>query len=398
MGVFTGTLGYVTIAILVVAALAIMGLMFVAIYLGKRERKEDEGYDLAAEYGVKGEKKDTSSNIEKAIFGQEAITEEIKPEAIAAEPEKEEIKPEPIKEEKPIEAAEPESIAETQPIKDTITSEPVKEPEPAKAADKAELDKDEAKPAPAKKEEVKPAKEEKREPIKEAEKAEEVKPIPEKKKEEKKPEPDKKPVKPDAAAKKTVKKKPDNWSNYDGAYDGYYYDPEDACYYAGEAPTALLKQKNAAKEAEFAEANKKTGAKKIIKKIAPPSAALTTPKHDRKPPKKAEGFDESVIYGKYVIESENGEYYFTLYSNKEENLFESKNYSSEEFARKAIARFKSQVLVGTFVVKPNGDKFHFVLTRKGSVNEGNNFKSIIDANKNIQDVKYYATTDIIRVQ
>ncbi|UKI21322.1 MAG: hypothetical protein L6V83_07245 [Christensenella sp.] len=119
------------------------------------------------------------------------------------------------------------------------------------------------------------------------------------------------------AAKKVVKKKPDDWSKYDGTYEGYYYDPEDACYYEG-TPSPALAKKLAAKEAELEALNANKDKKVIIKKIAPPFAALKTPKNARKAPQKVAGFDESVIYGKYIIEhvdKEDGtqEYFSTLY-------------------------------------------------------------------------------------
>jgi len=197
--------------------------------------------------------------------------------------------------------------------------------------------------------------------------------------------------------KKIVKKKPEDWSKYDGEYEGYYYDPEDACYYEGK-PSAALAKKLEAKKAEIEAQNLKNGKKVVIKKVAPPFATLKTPKHARKDPAPYAGFDESKIYGKYVIENEDGEYYYSLYSNTGERLYESGNYSSLDFCKKAIDRFKSHAIVGTYTIEADGDKFCAVIKRKTYVHKGDGRSTFAEAEKHMNQIKDFAQTDIIREQ
>lgn len=204
------------------------------------------------------------------------------------------------------------------------------------------------------------------------------------------------------AAKKVVKKKPDDWSKYDGTYEGYYYDPEDACYYEG-TPSPTLAKKLAAKEAEIEALNANKDKKVIIKKVAPPFAALKTPKNARKEPQKVAGFDESVIYGKYIIEhvdKEDGtqEYFYTLYDASGNDIYESSNYTTKEYCERAINRFKSHALIGTFTIEAADGKFFFVLKRKTYVHKGAPQNTFEDANARMKEIKSFAQTDIIREQ
>lgn len=204
------------------------------------------------------------------------------------------------------------------------------------------------------------------------------------------------------AAKKVVKKKPDDWSKYDGTYEGYYYDPEDACYYEG-TPSPALAKKLAAKEAELEALNANKDKKVIIKKIAPPFAALKTPKNARKAPQKVAGFDESVIYGKYIIEhvdKEDGtqEYFYTLYDASGNDIYESSNYTTKEYCERAINRFKSHAIIGTYTIEAADGKFFFVLKRKTYVHKGAPQNTFEDANARMKEIKSFAQTDIIREQ
>ncbi len=206
----------------------------------------------------------------------------------------------------------------------------------------------------------------------------------------------KKPVKP-KKSKKVVKKKEDDWSNYDGDYEGYYYDPEDGCYYEGEAPEEL-RDKIAAHRAKLEEEEKKTGKKIIIQKIKPPFATLDTPKHPRQKPAAVDGFDEAVIYGKFVIEHVGDEYFYTLYNNKEVPLYLSGNYSTLEYCERAVKRFKTHVLVGAFHIDEEDGKFRFILSRKSYSHKGDLHDTRFEAEKQLDEAKSFATTDIIRIQ
>lgn len=340
MGMFEGVTGILVIVFIVIAVVLIATVVALSIIRGSKEEREEKKKAEAA-----AKKKADNAVVETPAV--EPAKEEVKPEPVI-EPVKEEIKPEPVIE--PVkEEVKPEPVVE--PVKEEVQPEPVVEPV---------------------KEEVQP------EPV--------VEPIKEVKKGVDKPN-----------APKKVVKKPDDWSKYDGEYEGFYYDPEDACYYEGK-PNAATAKKLAAKKAELDAANAKTGKKVVIKKIAPPFATLKTPKHPRQEPVAVAGFDEAAIYGKYVIEHVGDEYFYTLYSNDNKTLYESGNYASLEYCKSAIQRFKTHALVGVFTIEEKEGKFNFVLKRKSYSHRGSAQNSIADAEKHGKDVKYFAQTDIVREQ
>ena len=314
-----------------------------------------------------------------------------------AEEPKEEPKPEPQPEPEPEPQPEPEPEPQPEP-------EPVKEPEPEPQPEPV---KEEPKEEPKKEEppKVEAAPEEKKEA-----KPEDVTPPAPKKEEPKEEEPlpeDDAPKAEDAghkkagvvkpATKKVVKKKPDDWSKYEGDYEGYYYDPEDACYYEG-TPSPALAKKLEEKRKELEAQNAKGDKKVVIKKVAPPFATLKTPKHERKAPKAVAGFDESVIYGKYVIEHTGGEYYYTLYDSANKALYTSGNYSSLEYCKRAITRFKTHVLVGTYTTESVDGKFCCVIKRKTYTHRVDPVATFDEAEALKKQIKSFAQTDIIREQ
>lgn len=180
-----------------------------------------------------------------------------------------------------------------------------------------------------------------------------------------------------------------DWSNYDGEYDGYYYDPIDACYYEGKPPVYVQKMYLPPVET-------------IVRKIKSPAAPLSDkPLAKRAPIKKKEGggLDVAIIYGQYVIEhNEEGEYFFTLYDNKDNLLYESFNYANEQYCRDAVKRFKKHVLVGQFSVEGEQGSYHFVLVRKINTYLGPKKETRVDAEDSIKQLKYYAQTDVVRAQ
>lgn len=208
----------------------------------------------------------------------------------------------------------------------------------------------------------------------------------------------------DAMPEPEPEPKVEDWSKYEGHFDGTYYDPEDACYYEGEPPEELV-EILALKRQEWEAAQKKDKKKVVVKKVVAPFLSLKTPKHDRTAPEAYTGaFDESIIYGKYVIEHapniETGEeeYYYTLYAPWDTLLYSSSNYSSLEYCRRAIVRFQTHVLVGEFSVVSMDRKYAFVLSRKTYVHAGDPQKTYDAAAKLISKIKSYAHTDIIREQ
>lgn len=411
LGPLDGAAALIVIVVAIVAALALVAVFVVNIVKAVKERndqKEDQTEnEFFAEYGVTGEELRLNQKI--AQKRQELLgllrNKKVKT-AKTAEP----VSEQPIVQDEPVVTEEP--VAEEQePTPEPVVQEEVKE-EPASVEEPV---KEEVKEEPVQEPIVEPVKEE---PIKEEPKAEPVQepvaeepvkePIPEpvvqeEVKEEPAPveEPKKQGVaKP--AAKKVVKKKPDDWSKYDGTYEGYYYDPEDACYYEG-TPSAALAKKLAAKEAELEALNANKDKKVVIKKVAPPFAALKTPKNKRQAPKPVAGFDEAVIYGKYVIEhvdKEDGtqEWFYTLYDASGNNIYESSNYTTQAYCERAINRFKSHAIIGTYTIEAADGKFFFVLKRKTYVHKGSPQNTFEEANSHMREIKNFAQTDIVRVQ
>lgn len=374
LGPLEGYSALIVIIVLVLALAALVAVLVVSIIKALKERK-DQKEDKAenefySEYGVNAEEMRLNQKLARlrgevhdAMRGKKrAKTEEPAPQDNFADTVFDNAKDEPA----PVEEVKEEP-------KEEPTPEPVQEPAPE--------------PIPE------PAPEPVAEPVQE--------PVPEPTPEPVVEEPKKQGVA-QPAAKKVVKKKPDDWSKYDGTYEGYYYDPEDACYYEG-TPSPALAKKLAAKEAELEALNANKDKKVIIKKVAPPFAALKTPKNARKEPQKVAGFDESVIYGKYIIEhvdKEDGtqEYFYTLYDASGNDIYESSNYTTKEYCERAINRFKSHALIGTFTIEAADGKFFFVLKRKTYVHKGAPQNTFEDANARMKEIKSYAQTDIIREQ
>lgn len=408
LGPLDGAAALIVIVVAIVAALALVAVFVVNIVKAVKERndkKEDQAEnEFFAEYGVTGEELRLNQKI--AQKRQELLgllrKKKVKT-AKTAEP-----IPEPVVQDEPVVTEEP--IAEEpvqEPVPEPVVQEEVKEePAPVEESVKEEPVKEEVKVEPVQEPVVEPVKEE---AIKEEPKVEPVQePIPEPVVQEEvkqEPAPVEEPKKQGVAkpaAKKVVKKKPDDWSKYDGTYEGYYYDPEDACYYEG-TPSAALAKKLAAKEAELEALNANKDKKVVIKKVAPPFAALKTPKNKRQAPKPVAGFDEAVIYGKYVIEhvdKEDGtqEWFYTLYDASGNNIYESSNYTTQAYCERAINRFKSHAIIGTYTIEAADGKFFFVLKRKTYVHKGSPQNTFEEANSHMREIKNFAQTDIVRVQ
>lgn len=411
LGPLDGAAALIVIVVAIVAALALVAVFVVNIVKAVKERndkKEDQAEnEFFAEYGVTGEELRLNQKI--AQKRQELLgllrKKKVKT-ANTAEP-----IPEPVVQDEPVVTEEPTEEPVQEPVPEPVVQEEVKEaPAPVEEPVKEEPVKEEVKVEPVQEPVVEPVKEE---PIKEEPKVEPVQepaqePIPEPVVQEEvkqEPAPVEEPKKQGVAkpaAKKVVKKKPDDWSKYDGTYEGYYYDPEDACYYEG-TPSAALAKKLAAKEAELEALNANKDKKVVIKKVAPPFAALKTPKNKRQAPKPVAGFDEAVIYGKYVIEhvdKEDGtqEWFYTLYDASGNNIYESSNYTTQAYCERAINRFKSHAIIGTYTIEAADGKFFFVLKRKTYVHKGSPQNTFEEANSHMREIKNFAQTDIVRVQ
>lgn len=414
LGALEGVPAAIVLLAIILSAVAILIVVIVNGIKALKERKdalEDKQEDeFFAEYGITGEEMRLNqqlTDMKNKLRSKRRIKNELENEpqvvvvkepVVVYEPVKEEPKvveePTPavewIMEEPPVVVveepiSEPVVIPEPEPV---VEPEPIVEPEPA------------PEPEPVKEPEPEPAVSfapEVPETVVTPEYVNTIEPVAEKQ------EPISEPRKKKVAPKKAPNKE-DNWSNYEGDFEGAYYDPEDACYYEGE-PSPELAEKLAKKRAELEAEAKKNKKKVIVKKVAAPFLSLKTPKHERKTPEKLQGvsFDEAVIYGKYVIEhgvDANGadEYYYTLYDPTNKPLYESSNYSSLEYAKRAIARFKTHVLVGEFSIDSVDGKYFYVITRKTYVHPGNPQTSYDNAFKLISKVKNYAQTNIIREQ
>lgn len=398
LGPIDGAAALIVLVVAILAAVCLVAVLIVSIIKAVKERndqKEDQAEnEFFAEYGVTGEELRLNQKIaqkRKELF--ELMRKKVR--KVKDEPVVEEVKDEPVEENASAVEPEQEPVGEETIAQEEVAPvvEEVKQEEPAPVEPVQEPQKEETKEEV--KEEVK-----EEEPVQEP--APVVEPIQEPVKEEPIQEEPKKQGVEKPAAKKVVKKKPDDWSKYDGTYEGYYYDPEDACYYEG-TPSPALAKKLAAKEAELEALNANKDKKVVIKKVAPPFAALKTPKNKRNAPKPVAGFDESVIYGKYVIEhvdKEDGtqEWFYTLYDASGNNIYESSNYSTQEYCERAINRFKSHAIIGTYTIEAADGKFFFVLKRKTYVHKGSPQNTFEAANNHMREIKNFAQTDIVRVQ
>lgn len=366
LGPIDGAAALIVLVVAILAAVCLVAVLIVSIIKAVKERndqKEDQAEnEFFAEYGVTGEELRLNQKIaqkRKELF--ELMRKKVR--KVKDEPVVEEVKDEPVDE----------NASAVEPEQEPVGEETIAQEEVAPVVEEVKQEE----PVPV-------------EPVQEPQKEEPIQEEPKKQGVEK------------PAAKKVVKKKPDDWSKYDGTYEGYYYDPEDACYYEG-TPSPALAKKLAAKEAELEALNANKDKKVVIKKVAPPFAALKTPKNKRNAPKPVAGFDESVIYGKYVIEhvdKEDGtqEWFYTLYDASGNNIYESSNYSTQEYCERAINRFKSHAIIGTYTIEAADGKFFFVLKRKTYVHKGSPQNTFEEANNHMREIKNFAQTDIVRVQ
>ena len=179
-----------------------------------------------------------------------------------------------------------------------------------------------------------------------------------------------------------IDKRQGSWTNYAGDWEGYYFDPNDDCYYEGKAPVEVQKMYL-------------PPAEKIIKKVRAQGAPLTEkPKEKRKAVK---SFGLSDFYGQYAIgHNVEGEYFFTLYAKDNSPLFESHNYKTEQFCIDAVNRFKKHVIAGTFEITEKDGKFHYTLTRNINIYDGIVYATREEAENAVKKVKRYAQTDEIQ--
>lgn len=429
-------------ALAIIVSIAVLGALLIVVLIicavraikeNKDAQEDNREKEFYKEYGLSAEEMRLNlklARLRKLRYSKSVVNDEdeehvglIKNEEPKAEPAQQETVEEPVQE--------PEKVEE-QPVEEPVQEEPQEEPKQEEPAQEEPAPVEEPAPEPEPQPEPEPEPQPEPQPEETPAPLVEEAPAPEEPKEEPKeeqkeesqavltPEPAKEEPKEEAqlpeddankaedagkkkqgvskpSTKKVVKKKPDDWSKYEGDYEGYYYDPEDACYYEGE-PSPALAKKLEQKRKELEEQNAKGEKKVVIKKVAPPFATLKTPKHERKAPKAVEGFDESVIYGKYVIEHTGDEYYYTLYDSGNKALYTSGNYSTLEYCKRAITRFKTHVLVGTYTTESVDGKFSCVIKRKSYTHRADPVATFEEAENLKKQIKSFAQTDIIREQ
>lgn len=338
-GIFDGIVGYVVIG--VVAAVILLGIILAIVsgVKGKKEKDDDETTAFLSEYvGQDGFELPSEEPVVEEAPAEEPVFDEAPAPAL-------EETPAPVLEAAPVLKEAPAPLLEAAPA-------PLLEEAPAPLLEEA--------PAPVLAEAPAPA------PVSAV--PSEENPI--------------------AADTLPIDQRQGDWSNYDGEYDGYYYDPIDVCYYEGKAPVYVQKMYLPPVE-------------RVVRKIKNPAAPLTEKAKETRVgiKRKNTGLDMSDIYGQYIIEhNAEGEYYFTLYSNKEVTLYESHNYANEQFCRDAIKRFKKHVIAGTFDIVGKDGVFNYVLTRKLNTYTGPDKTSREDAETSRKRTKYFAQTDVVRVQ
>ena len=192
------------------------------------------------------------------------------------------------------------------------------------------------------------------------------------------------PDNPISANSRPVDERQGDWTNYEGEFAGYYYDPLEGCYFPGKAPVYVQKTYLPVPPPP------------IVKKVMPPSAPITTKPKAPRAPLSAKPDIAAAIYGQYVIGMQGEVAFFTLYSNKGAMLYASENYRSREYCVAAIKRFKKHVLVGAFSVEGEDGAYHYKLVRNLNTYIGPDKATRAEAEESLKNLKYYAQTDVVR--
>lgn len=192
------------------------------------------------------------------------------------------------------------------------------------------------------------------------------------------------PENPIAANSRPLDERQGDWSNYEGEFAGYYYDPLEGCYFPGKAPVYVQKTYLPVPPPP------------VVKKVMPPSAPILSKPKAPRAPLSAKPDIAAAIYGQYVVGTQGEEAFFTLYSNKGAMLYASENYRSREYCLAAIKRFKKHVLVGAFSVEGEDGAYHYKLVRNLNTYIGPDKATRAEAEECLKNLKYYAQTDIVR--
>lgn len=194
--------------------------------------------------------------------------------------------------------------------------------------------------------------------------------------------------------KKFLKKKGENWLKYDGEYVGYYYDPVDAYYYKGKATPNIQARIDEFKEF-YASKSAENAANINPKDEQPKSVEIGTPKSQRPERTAPQAPDEAATAGLYVINHIGEEYFFTLYSPTGEEIYESGNFNSSDYATQALKLYRKHLDTGVPAIVKTKGKFCWILKAKGIKYTGIHYDTQEEATKALENMKNFGYTDII---
>jgi len=194
---------------------------------------------------------------------------------------------------------------------------------------------------------------------------------------------------------KFLKKKGESWLKYDGEYVGYYYDPVDAYYYKGKA-TPNIQSRIDEFKAFYASKSAENAEKINPKEEQPASVEIGTPKSQRPERAVPQAPDEAATQGLYVINHIGEEYFFTLYAPTGEEIYESGNFNTPEYAMQALKLYRKHLDTGVPAIVKTKGQFCWILKAKGIKYTGIHYAEQDQASKALENMQQFGHTDIIR--
>lgn len=140
------------------------------------------------------------------------------------------------------------------------------------------------------------------------------------------------------------------------------------------------------------EETKKAPAKKVVKEEKPVKAA---PAKKAEPVKKAD--DDKKVVGKFIIEQNEDIFFFSLYANNGQLLYESREYASKASCKSGIETFKKNIETCDYRIAQDKNKNWRYIFRKGnSIYIGESYKSEQSATNSAESTKRFALiSDIV---
>ncbi|MCQ2409230.1 MAG: YegP family protein [Clostridia bacterium] len=146
------------------------------------------------------------------------------------------------------------------------------------------------------------------------------------------------------------------------------------------------------KPAPVKEETKKAPAKKVVKEEKPVKSA---PAKKEEPVKKAD--DDKKVVGKFIIEQNEDIFFFSLYANNGQLLYESREYASKASCKSGIETFKKNIETCDYRIAQDKNKNWRYIFRKGnSIYIGESYKSEQSATNSAESTKRFALiSDIV---